>query len=61
MAAEPVAARATKTAPHRRCTVSCPHCDVTWRGTLRDPCWACGRHGVAQEAPLPQVKVVNSA
>ncbi|MCB0996503.1 MAG: hypothetical protein KDB21_15520 [Acidimicrobiales bacterium] len=58
MAAEPVAATVPR---HRRLTVSCPHCDVTWRGTLLDACWACGRPDVAQEAPLPQVKVVSAS
>ncbi len=39
-------------------TVACPQCDVTWRGTLRDACWNCGRHETI-EAPPAQVKVVS--
>ncbi len=39
-------------------TVACPHCDVTWRGTLRDPCWNCGRRETVEAAP-PQVKIVG--
>lgn len=39
-------------------TVACPQCDVTWRGTLRDPCWHCGITETI-EAPLLQVKIVS--
>jgi len=38
-------------------TVACPDCDVTWRGTLRDRCWNCGRPECIEAAPA-QVKVV---
>jgi hypothetical protein len=42
----------------QKLTVSCPDCDVTWRGTLRDACWHCGGHRTT-EAPPAQVKVVS--
>lgn len=55
--------RMTRTGKVRRLrptklTVACPRCEVTWRGTLRDPCWNCGgRNSI--EAPPAQVKIVS--
>lgn len=40
-----------------RATVTCPECDVTWRGTVDDPCWACEREGAAIVATAPAVRL----
>jgi hypothetical protein len=30
-----------------RVELRCEHCDVTWRSADDEPCWSCGRAGVA--------------
>ncbi|MDP6975730.1 MAG: hypothetical protein QF575_04105 [Acidimicrobiales bacterium] len=37
--------RAALLEPPETMTLTCPRCEVTWRGRPAEPCWSCGAEG----------------